>query len=599
MKAGIVGYGTAGQAAALFFARDGHAVEVFERSAELRPAGAGLLLQPTGLGVLAALGLDAAALAHGARIGRLHGQNRAGRTGIDMRYADFAATSFGLGMTRGVLFSLLHEHCREVATVRTGMRIDAVDADGRPHGPYDLVVVADGSHSTLRAGSGLHHRAPLYPWGAMWCLLPADDWPHAAELRQRCDGTRTLVGALPVGRLPGHGDRRWLTYYYGLPDAAVDAFDAAALECMQRDVAALWPELAERTRGLADPAQLNRARYRDVRLARPWRGHLAWIGDSAHGMSPQLGQGVNMALLDAQALAAALAEHAGPLRALPEYARRRAGHVAIYRFPSRWLTPLFQSDSRVLAPLRDACFGTARPTAAGSRTDAEDPRGQQARMVALNRHRHFTGPRRRSGAPPRPSTDGTTIRTMPDFARLPMKRLIPFLFTLLLLATGLLGGCATAPAQAPDSGRVRVDWTDPQRFADVRENPAPSPASRNPEEWLQSLARWLRGRADSMLAPGERLQVTFTDIKRAGSYEPWRGPQWMDVRIIKDIYPPRIDLRFTLTDANGTMLAEGERNLKDIAFLRRGTLENDDPLRYEKRLLDDWLRKEFRERAKR
>lgn len=163
-----------------------------------------------------------------------------------------------------------------------------------------------------------------------------------------------------------------------------------------------------------------------------------------------------------------------------------------------------------------------------------------------------------------------------------------------------LGGCATVPhdqGDQADLSRVKVDWTDPSQFADVRENPATSPATRNPEEWVASLSRWLQQRAARALPAGDRLDVTFTDIKRAGAYEPWRGPQWMDVRIIKDIYSPRIDLRFTLRDARGNVLSEGTRSLKDMAFLRRGTLENDDPLRYEKRMLEDWLRTEFASRA--
>jgi len=366
MKIAIVGYGTAGQAAALFLARGGHVLEVFERSEALRPVGAGFLLQPTGLGVLAELGLDEAARASGARVERLHGVNARGHAVMDMRYADLAPGLYGLGMTRGALFALLHAACERVATIRTGSAIGAVSDDGRRlvdaggdrHGPYDLVVVADGSHSSLRARVGDVVRDPLYPWGAMWCLLPADAWPHASELRQRYDGTRTMFGALPVGRRPGDGDRRWLTFYYSLPGDAVDAFDAAALARMQREVEALWPELAERTRMLVEPTQLNRARYRDVVLRRPWRDRVVCIGDAAHGMSPQLGQGVNMALLDAQALADALVVHRDDVAAaLPEYARRRARHVAIYQAFSRWLTPLFQSDHRALAPLRDACFG--------------------------------------------------------------------------------------------------------------------------------------------------------------------------------------------------------------------------------------------------
>ena len=96
-----------------------------------------------------------------------------------------------------------------------------------------------------------------------------------------------------------------------------------------------------------------------------------------------------------------------------------------------------------------------------------------------------------------------------------------------------------------------------------------------------------------MLPAGQQLAVTLTDIKLAGAFEPWRGPQFDDVRIVKDIYPPRIDLRFTLKSADGAILAEGERTLRDVGFLTRGMANTSDPLRYEKRMLDDWLNREF------
>ncbi|HEV2680683.1 MAG TPA: FAD-dependent monooxygenase, partial [Rhodanobacter sp.] len=74
-------------------------------------------------------------------------------------------------------------------------------------------------------------------------------------------------------------------------------------------------------------------------------------------MSPQLGQGVNMALLDAAALADALSESATVDAALSCYSRCRRSHLAVYQRLSRWLTPLFQSDRDGLAWLRDVGFG--------------------------------------------------------------------------------------------------------------------------------------------------------------------------------------------------------------------------------------------------
>jgi hypothetical protein len=158
-------------------------------------------------------------------------------------------------------------------------------------------------------------------------------------------------------------------------------------------------------------------------------------------------------------------------------------------------------------------------------------------------------------------------------------------------ALALTVACASAVHTSTPDSRVTVDWTNPADFVEVRENPGSRPA--RPEEWLAQLARHLQSRAERVLPPGQHLHVTITDVKRAGRYEPWRGPQWDDIRIIKDIYPPRIDLRYTLTGSDGTRLREGERTLRDLAFLSRGTLSRDDPLRYEKRLLDDWLRREF------
>jgi 2-polyprenyl-6-methoxyphenol hydroxylase-like FAD-dependent oxidoreductase len=99
--------------------------------------------------------------------------------------------------------------------------------------------------------------------------------------------------------------------------------------------------------------QLTFARY-DHRTHSPVvRERLVHIGDSWHAASPQLGQGANMALLDAYALAYALRDHPDIDVALKAYVKMRRGHVRLFQAMSWMFTPVYQSESVVLAWLRD------------------------------------------------------------------------------------------------------------------------------------------------------------------------------------------------------------------------------------------------------
>jgi hypothetical protein len=166
---------------------------------------------------------------------------------------------------------------------------------------------------------------------------------------------------------------------------------------------------------------------------------------------------------------------------------------------------------------------------------------------------------------------------------------------MLLLAIGLAwtSVVAVAAPQNANGSRVEISWTNPADFSEAKMSPGSGLGRQAPDEWLGELAKHLRYRAERVLPSDQHLQVTFTNVQRAGIYEPWRGPRWDDVRIIKDLYPPRLDLDFTLTDANGGVVKQGTRELRDPSFLQRGILNETDPLRFEKRMLDDWLRNEF------
>jgi 2-polyprenyl-6-methoxyphenol hydroxylase-like FAD-dependent oxidoreductase len=365
LRIAIVGYGTAGQAAAVFLHAQGHTLRVFEQAQEPGPVGAGFLLQPTGLSVLTELGLHERVLERGQRIDRLHGCNLRGRSVMDMYYGDHAPGCFGLGLTRGSLFEVLRDAYPEADGICIGARIDQITDDGRhlidsagnSYGPFDLIIAADGAHSRLRQAAPTQiKRERLYPWGALWCLVPAEGWLHTEELRQRYAGTREMIGMLPVGQRVGHPGR-WLTFYFSLPGSDLDGFDEEAFERLRQRVAALWPEVLQPLAYIESAQQMNRARYRDVVMRSPVQGRVVFLGDAAHAMSPQLGQGVNMALLDAQALADALISVTDVDQALEFYRRRRRGHLAVYQRLSRWLTPLFQSERTTLAGMRDLAFG--------------------------------------------------------------------------------------------------------------------------------------------------------------------------------------------------------------------------------------------------
>lgn len=359
----VVGYGTAGQAAALMLSGDGHRVEAFERAPQPRPVGAGFLLQPTGLEVLWELGLLDAALAHGARIGRLYGETDAGRPVMDMRYTELEPRLFGLGLQRGTLFSLLDRAWTSRRSVRAGCAIVAVDAregvltdaDGHRHGPYDLVLVADGSGSSLRGQVAPARYDRPYPWGAQWCLVETGAWPWPAELRQRYRQARCMAGMLPVGTHPDDPVPR-TSFFWSVPAAALEDAAWPGEDAWRAEVGTLWPEAGERLGATPVPHGLARARYRDAVHARWHAGRAVLIGDAAHAMSPQLGQGVNMALLDARALRDALRAQADVERALAQWQRARLAHVRVYQRWSRWLTPLFQSELDLAARLRDWTF---------------------------------------------------------------------------------------------------------------------------------------------------------------------------------------------------------------------------------------------------
>ena len=165
--------------------------------------------------------------------------------------------------------------------------------------------------------------------------------------------------------------------------------------------------------------------------------------------------------------------------------------------------------------------------------------------------------------------------------------------TLALLSTWTLSSAAQEDAITPPPS-IHVEYTDPEKFSDIGNSYSGSNEATR-ATYLEELRRHIQRRASRLLADGQNLTVTIIDVDMAGSFEPWR-PLMNDVRIVRDSYPPRIDLYFQLTGADGAVVKDGKRALRDTTFLMTTILYHNDLLRYEKTLLDGWLEREFADR---
>ncbi len=174
--------------------------------------------------------------------------------------------------------------------------------------------------------------------------------------------------------------------------------------------------------------------------------------------------------------------------------------------------------------------------------------------------------------------------------------------TCLLLALALTATAAAAktrnvtdpeaPRSLPEAGPVAVQWTDPAQFTELKFSGNRWEAQRG--NWVFQLAEHLRKETEKRLPEGERLEVTITDIDRAGKFEPGRSIHLDSVRIMREIYPPMIELSFKRYGADGQLIDEGERRLRDMMYLSNASIaRTSDSLRYEKSMIDDWARSEF------
>ncbi|MFM2422193.1 MAG: hypothetical protein RL291_723 [Pseudomonadota bacterium] len=369
LKIAIVGAGTAGLAVATLLARQGHEVVIYERFASAAPVGAGIMIQPTGLACLAELGADQEAIALGRVMHGIDGLTQSGREVFNLDYAALTPKCFGLAMHRGGLFHVLSGAVARAGVTLTmehdivdapeaGWQRRLVDARGGEHGPFDLVIDASGARSRLRRAHADVRLEKPYPYGALWATVPEPEgWPTPHRLTQRYRSAREMCGLLPLGTPPGF-NRPQMAFFWSLPVGERERWKSESFEAWKGRVHDLWPEAARTIEHFTRHEDVAFATYSDMWLVRPDDRGIVFVGDAARSASPQLGQGANMALIDALLLARHLdsATQADLHARLDAYGRARRAHTRFYGFASWLLTPFFQSNSVLAGALRDVTF---------------------------------------------------------------------------------------------------------------------------------------------------------------------------------------------------------------------------------------------------
>lgn len=372
----IVGAGIAGLTAAAALTQRGWTVRVHERAPSLRFEGFGIVLWENGARVLKAVGaFDEVTL----------GANRVS-TALDRRGDGSVMARRPMGgsyrLTRASLIQALAD-----AAVKRGAEIvcgstavgvtpegELTMEDGRRL-KADLVIVADGVNSRLRESLDLVKRRRLVQEGAFRLLIPAKRGEFSDE------DTRAVS-------MWWSGSRRVIS---GLcsPDEMFIAFTCRANDDAGRKIpidieswSHAFPglrEYIERCRQTSDWAAVRWAQFQDIRLKRWSAGRVAVVGDAAHAVLPNLGQGGGLALMNAQGLAVALDERSdiGEALALWE-ARERplTEQTQNWSYYYSWLTGV-PSPVRLAAllaivtipPLRKSYFRAAHHWPTGTAPD--------------------------------------------------------------------------------------------------------------------------------------------------------------------------------------------------------------------------------------
>ena len=153
---------------------------------------------------------------------------------------------------------------------------------------------------------------------------------------------------------------------------------------------------------------------------------------------------------------------------------------------------------------------------------------------------------------------------------------------LILAVFALVAANALPAADMFTSPRVEVIFDHPENFTDIKDNPVPTERSR--ETLLGQIRSYLAFEAQKYVPEGCKLTLIFTDIDLAGVFRPWQ-----DLRVMQGGFPPAAKFTWKVANAAGAVIKQGREAIRDLDA-QRLSLDTNDELRFDKALLDLWMR---------
>lgn len=156
-------------------------------------------------------------------------------------------------------------------------------------------------------------------------------------------------------------------------------------------------------------------------------------------------------------------------------------------------------------------------------------------------------------------------------------------------------GAASFAALTAQAASVDVQWQDPREYRDIEA--VNMSQQRFEQRVIRELTRQFEETAARLLPASQTLQVNVHDVDLAGDIEYFfhTDPSLQEMRVIRDLYFPRLDFSYELRGEDGGVIASGEAEAEDRTFYYMAEYMRDDPLYFEKRLIEKWFYRAFPE----